>query len=101
MSTEQVGALPEIPCPCGCGAIVGYPVEFIDGRWVVLPITEDQLRFLASVQHPRIHSESRTLDTQPSLCGDDQGFRSDGPQTRMSGRSAAFDIPDTYQSTPA
>jgi hypothetical protein len=53
--------LEEISCPCGCGATVGHPVRFIDGRWVVLPVTPDQLRSLESAQHPKIDSEYHTV----------------------------------------
>lgn len=43
-------------CPCGCNAIVGHPMELINGKWVVLPIPQESLRLLESTPHPKTHS---------------------------------------------
>jgi 20S proteasome alpha/beta subunit len=43
--------LPEILCPCGCGAVVAYPTELTSQGLMVYPISEELLRQLRLCQH--------------------------------------------------
>jgi hypothetical protein len=55
-----------IYCECGCGIVIGQPMEFIDGEWCVMPISETRLRELHLMRHPTIQTSSHTSDT--ALC---------------------------------
>jgi hypothetical protein len=55
MSNESL-PLQEVPCPCGCGAIVAHPMEFTNEKgWVVRPLTEECLRQLRLDHSPKTH----------------------------------------------
>jgi hypothetical protein len=49
-------AINEVFCPCGCGAIVGHPVERRNGKLIVLPIPSESLRLLEKAHHQKSHS---------------------------------------------
>jgi hypothetical protein len=61
--------LTEVFCPCGCGMTIGQPMEFIDGQWIITPVSEERLRSLDLARHPKIHSESRSVDRSPLTFG--------------------------------
>jgi len=54
-------------CPCGCGLVMGYPLEEIDGKYFILLKTEAEKErcrqeLLASPSH-QIHSQTGSADT--------------------------------------
>jgi hypothetical protein len=49
----------QILCPCGCGILVGRPMEQINGEWFILPISAARLQELALTQHRKTRSPLR------------------------------------------
>jgi hypothetical protein len=56
--------LRQVTCPCGCGAIVGHPMEVVNGKYVVRPIPPESLRLLESGHYPKTCSGVRNGDTR-------------------------------------
>lgn len=59
----------EIFCLCGCGLTVGQPMEFVNGEWVITPLSQERLQELALAPHPKTHSSVCSGDIEPCSRG--------------------------------
>jgi hypothetical protein len=41
-----------IYCSCGCGIVIGQPMEFVNGEWHILSIPPSRLLELYAIRHP-------------------------------------------------
>ncbi len=55
MESRVDAEIKEVFCSCGCGITIGQPLEFQNGEWVIVPISEARLLELASARHPKTH----------------------------------------------